>query len=191
MFGLNNIAICIVLSTFAISHAFFGSLRSISNHVSTLPATVEIQPSSMALESTRGSSFGSRLLPVYSDEELNDLFKELNITRFDLENDPEIMKWAPSKEFFEKFGFQNNTEKYKRKVTDVKIDFYKAYTKPLLPQYKTFIADMLAVSFIQVVDSRYKYDALHAFGLCTQYYTVMKGYPLQDEVSSIPLVFKL
>jgi hypothetical protein len=37
--------------------------------------------------------------------------------------------------------------------------------------------------FPQSIDSRYKYDALHAFGICTQYYTIMKGYPLQDEVS--------
>lgn len=129
--------------------------------------------------------FGSKLLPTYNEEELSEFFKEFNITNFDLDKDPELAKWAPSKEFFEKFGFQDNKEKYKRKVMDVKMDFYSSYTKPLLPQYKTFIADILAVTFIQIADSRYEYDEIHAFGICTQYYTVMKGYPLQDEIDTI------
>lgn len=134
-----------------------------------------------SLQSDR-KAFASKLLPVYDEDELADIFKEFNITNFDYRNDPELAKWQPSKEFFEKFGFQNNTERYKRKVADVKTDFYSTYTTPILPQYKTFIADLLAVTYIQIIDSRFEYDALHAFGLCTQYYTIMKGYPLQDEV---------
>lgn len=118
-----------------------------------------------------------------TEEELSDIFKEFNITNFDINKDPELLKYAPSKEFFERFGFQNNTEHYKRKTMHVKMDFYSNYTKPILPQYKTFIADLIAMTFVQTIDSRYKYDALHAFGLCTQYYTIMKGYALQDEVS--------
>ena len=97
----------------------------------------------------------------------------------------EINKWAPSKEFFEKYGFQNQTIQYARKTSDVKEEFYSVYTKPILPQYKTFIADLMAMTFIQTVDSRYEYDALHAFGICTQYYTVMKGYPMSDEIDII------
>lgn len=128
------------------------------------------------------NAFGSKLLPDFSEDELREMFKEFNITNFDLNSDPDIVKWAPSKEFFETFGFQNNTERYKRKTADVKTDFYAAYTKPILPQYKTFIADVMAMTFVQTIDSRYKYDALHAFGICTQYYTIMKGYALQDEV---------
>ena len=123
-------------------------------------------------------------MPDPSEEELSEMFKEFNITSsFDINKDPDLMKWYPSKEFFEKFGFQNMTEKYKRKTMDVKVDFYASYTKPILPQYKTFIADIMAMTFVQTIDSRYKYDALHAFGICTQYYTIMKGYALQDEVS--------
>lgn len=120
-----------------------------------------------------------------SEDELTDLFKEFNITNFNLDTDPELLKWQPSKEFFERFGFQNNTERYRRKTTDVKIDFYAAYRKPILPQYKTFIADIMAMTFVQSMDSRYEYDALHAFGICTQYYTIMKGYALQDEIDVI------
>ena len=129
------------------------------------------------------SQFGSKLLPSYSEKELSEFFKEFNITNFDLDSDVELTKWAPSKDFFETYGFQNNTERYKRKVSDVKTDFYGTYRRPILPQYKTFIADLLSVTYVQIVDARYKYDALHAFGICTQYYTIMKGYPLQDEVS--------
>ena len=128
--------------------------------------------------------FGSKLMPDPSEDELAEMFKEFNITTsFDINKDPDLMKWYPSKEFFEKFGFQNMTEKYKRKTMDVKVDFYSSYTKPILPQYKTFIADIMAMTFVQTIDSRYKYDALHAFGICTQYYTIMKGYALQDEVN--------
>jgi hypothetical protein len=127
--------------------------------------------------------FGSKLMPDPSEEELAEMFKEFNITTsFDINKDPDLMKWYPSKEFFEKFGFQNMTEKYKRKTMDVKVDFYASYNKPILPQYKTFIADIMAMTFVQTIDSRYKYDALHAFGICTQYYTIMKGYALADEV---------
>merc|ERR1712134_111366 len=57
--------------------------------------------------------------------------------------------------------------------------------KPILPQYKTFVADVMAMTFVQSMDSRYEYDALHAFGICTQYYTIMKGYALQDEIDII------
>lgn len=125
---------------------------------------------------------GSKLMPPFSEAEMSALLKDLNITNFDLSKDPELAKWAPSKQFFEKFGFQNNTERYKRKTMHVKMDFYSNYTKPILPQYKTFLSDLLTVSFLQTVDSRYSYDILHAFGICTQYYTIMKGYALQDEV---------
>ena len=127
--------------------------------------------------------FGSKLMPDPTEEELAEMFREFNITSaFDINNDPELTKWFPSKEFFETYGFANMTQKYKRKTMDVKTDFYAAYRKPILPQYKTFIADIMSMTFVQSVDSRYVYDSLHAFGICTQYYTIMKGYALQDEV---------
>jgi hypothetical protein len=140
---------------------------------------------SAASDRAEKNIFGSKLMPDFTEQELEDVFKEFNITNFDVNKDPELLKWAPSKEFFETFGFQNNTERYKRKVQNVKEEFYSAYTKPILPQYKTFIADIMAMTFVQTVDSRYKYDSLHAFGICTQYYTIMKGYALQDEIDTI------
>jgi hypothetical protein len=152
------------------------SQKQIPSSSSQLQAASDKEPKNL---------FGSKLMPDYTEEELGEMFKEFNITNFDVNTDPEIVKWQPSKQFFETFGFQNNTERYKRKTMHVKMDFYGNYTKPILPQYKTFIADIMSMTFVQSIDSRYKYDALHAFGICTQYYTIMKGYALQDEIDII------
>ena len=162
-------------------------LLSAASCTAFVPRILPLSRSSFLLEQPTGdkNSFGSKLLPDFSEDELTEMFKEFNITNFDLNKDPEITKWNPSKEFFETYGFQNNTERYKRKTSDVKVDFYASYRKPILPQYKTFIADVMAMTYIQTVDSRYKYDALHAFGICTQYYTIMKGYAMQDEIDTI------
>lgn len=123
-----------------------------------------------------------------TQDELREMFREFNMTSFDFDEDPDLLKWAPNNEFFEKFGFVNSTERYSRQVMHVKTEFYKEYTTPILPQYKTFVADMMTVGHVQTVDARFKYDPLFAFGLCTQYYTIMKGYALQDEVYT-PLAF--
>ena len=67
----------------------------------------------------------------------------------------------------------------------MKREFYDKYRHPILPQYKTFVADLMAMTFVQTIDSRFEYDPMYAFGLCTQYYTVMKGYPMSDEIDTI------
>jgi len=160
--------------------AFFGShSRLIAKSSARDPGVY----SSSALSAEKAkTAFGSKLLPDFTEEEIQEMFKEFNITNFDLSKDPELERWLPTKEFFEKYGFQNNTERYTRTTSDVKREFYANYRNPILPQYKTFIADLMTIAHIQTIDSRFKYDALYAFGLCTQYYTIMKGYALSDEV---------
>jgi hypothetical protein len=187
-------AVCFALQACTVSAFFPGSPKVATSWVSSSSnnrleqAVVGVSspsPSSSALsaERERGNMFGSKLMPDPTAEEMAEMFREFNITTaFDINDDPELTKWFPTKEFFEKYAFQNMTEKYKRKTMDVKMDFYAAYRKPILPQYKTFIADLMSMTFVQSIDARYKYDALHAFGICTQYYTIMKGYALQDEV---------
>ena len=172
-------------SLFGTAVAFFPSAPKIGSWGgNTVSRVDQQQASALYSDNPDRNLFGSKLMPDPSEEELAEMFREFNITTsFDINKDPDLMKWYPSKEFFEKFGFQNMTEKYKRKTMDVKMDFYSSYTKPILPQYKTFIADIMSMTFVQTIDSRYKYDALHAFGICTQYYTIMKGYALQDEAS--------
>jgi hypothetical protein len=168
--------------------AFFPSAPKIGGF-SGVSKVAQKESSALYSDNPDRNLFGSKLMPDPTDMEMEEMFKEFNITTsFDINKDPDLMKWYPSKEFFEKFGFQNMTEKYKRKTMDVKVDFYGAYRKPILPQYKTFIADIMAMTFVQTIDARYKYDALHAFGICTQYYTIMKGYALQDEVNEITLI---
>lgn len=178
-----QLLLCVYALSIAAVHAYapFKSSRFFKSYVSS-DNSVRME---QKLAASERNAFGSKLLPDFTEEELTEMFKEFNITNFDINRDVELEKWAPSKEFFERFGFQNNTERYKRKTMDVKIDFYNNYRNPILPQYKTFLADLLAMTFVQTIDSRYVYDALHAFGICTQYYTIMKGYALQDEVQYI------
>lgn len=177
-----SLALVFIVSNVYCFSPFAKSMQSYRSNQQQQSSNTKLE---MAGVSESRPTFGSKLMADITEDELSDIFKEFNITNFDLNKDPELAKWGPSKEFFEKFGFQNNTLKYKRKTMDVKIDFYKSYTKPILPQYKTFIADLMAMTFIQSIDSRYEYDALHAFGLCTQYYTIMKGYALQEEIDTI------
>jgi hypothetical protein len=137
--------------------------------------------------------FTSRLVPPVTDEEFDEMFKEFNVTALEYRNkDPELEKWRPSKDLFEKYGVKmlNQTLQNPRTLMDVKTKFYDKYTVPLLPQYKTFIADFMAINHYQTIDTRFVYDTLFAFGICTQYYTIMKGYALQEEVS-ITYNFKL
>jgi len=178
--------VCALIYSASVVSAFFGGKASNNARrwgVSTVRGSAG--QLSMVAGPEEVNPFGSKLMADVSEDELESLFKEFNITNFSVEKDQELAKWAPSKEFFEKFGFQNMTEKYKRKVMDVKMDFYASYNKPILPQYKTFVADIMSMTFTQTIDSRYKYDALHAFGICTQYYTIMKGYAMQDEIDLI------
>lgn len=124
----------------------------------------------------------SRLLPPVSKEEYLSILAEFNITSFDVDTDPDFAKFKTDKSFFEQYGTKNMTEQYSFTVQDVKSSFYSLYNTPLLPQYKTFLSDLMVVTHLQTTDARFKYDALFAFGICTQYYTIMKGYTLQDEV---------
>ena len=70
-----------------------------------------------------------------------------------------------------------------RKIMHVKMDFHTKYTNPIVPQYNSFLSNLMATVFTQASNPMYAYDALQAFGICTQYYSVMKGYAYQDQVS--------
>jgi len=59
-------------------------------------------------------------------------------------------------------------------------DFYKGYPKPpVLPMYRTFLVDLMTQTHLTVVDSRFKYDAIFAFGLKTAYTGLMSSYDKQ------------
>eukprot|EP00599_Poterioochromonas_sp_BG-1_P005040 CAMPEP_0173148656 /NCGR_PEP_ID=MMETSP1105-20130129/9853_1 /TAXON_ID=2985 /ORGANISM="Ochromonas sp., Strain BG-1" /LENGTH=311 /DNA_ID=CAMNT_0014063359 /DNA_START=352 /DNA_END=1287 /DNA_ORIENTATION=+ len=109
--------------------------------------------------------------------------KEFNITEDTLKSLNPSLVSVENKEFFEKMMLR--PKKVRRTLMEAKIDFYSEYRTPILPQYKTFITEFLTVLLLQVEDATYEYDALHAFGICTHYYTIMKGYPLEDEIDLI------
>lgn len=62
------------------------------------------------------------------------------------------------------------------------MDFYSTYTNPIESHYTAFLSNLMSTTFTQTTHELYAYDALQAFGLCTQYYTIMKEYALSDQV---------
>jgi hypothetical protein len=129
---------------------------------------------------------GSKLTQPYTEEEVNKIFQEFNITVKDFDSDPDFKKWAPTNDFFQRVAPNLDVNKaVKLAVQDVKSAFYSNYRVPILPQYKTFVSDLMVTGVGQMTDMRFVPDAIYAFGLCTQYYTIMKGYALQDEIDVI------
>lgn len=109
---------------------------------------------------------------------------DLNSTAYATQKDSGFC-WAESKKFLESLGFPSGPVLNKRNSMDVKMDFYTSYKRPILPDYTDFIADMLTVTYIQRDCTGFKYDSLYAFGVCTQYYSVMREYQQANEVDTI------
>lgn len=179
------VSIAILLASPA--SAYFPTRFRNSHSRSSQPSESNSQPQQQQDSSTRlhvrQPVPGSKLTPPFTEEEVSNIFKEFNITIADFDNDPEIQKWEPSKEFFDRVAPSLDAKDAKKyAVQDVKTAFYSNYRVPILPQYKTFISDLMVTGISQSSDVRFIPDALYAFGLCTQYYTIMKGYALQDEV---------
>lgn len=70
----------------------------------------------------------------------------------------------------------------KRERMHAKMDFHRRYAVPILPDYKAFLSDFIGAMFSLTSDPTFECDALTAFGICTQYYTLMKEYVLRDQV---------
>eukprot|EP01031_Cornospumella_fuschlensis_P028858 gene28858-34828_t len=138
------VLLCFVLFL-QVSFSFVPGRRLFSAQLSQI-AHSQSSNTQLNAANTDKRTFGSKLFPALTQEELSAALKEFNITTMDLADDPELLKWAPSKEFFERFGFQNATGP-RRTVSDVKTDFYATYRRPILPQYKTFVADLMHVLF--------------------------------------------
>lgn len=95
---------------------------------------------------------------------------------------PKLIK---SEQLLHKFA-SGHVDRHKRRPMHAKMDFYSSYTAPILPQYSAFLSDLISVVFSQTAHELYVYDPLHAFGLCTQYFTIMKEYVLPDQVHYCP-----
>jgi uncharacterized coiled-coil protein SlyX len=182
------VSIVILLASPAVAyvpHRFRNSRSRPSRPSESAPEQQQTRESSTRLHVVQPIP-GSKLTPPFTAEEVSNIFKEFNITIADFDNDPEILKWEPSKEFFDRVAPSLDAKEAKKyAVQDAKTAFYTNYRVPILPQYKTFISDLMVTGISQTSDVRFVPDAMYAFGLCTQYYTIMKGYALQDEIDVI------
>lgn len=86
-----------------------------------------------------------------------------------------------TEELQQKLALHSAARKIK-KAMHVKMDFYSSYTTPIEPHYSAFMSSFISGVFAQTTHERYVYDPLQAFGLCTQYYTIMKEYARSDQV---------
>lgn len=79
----------------------------------------------------------------------------------------------------------HNEARIRKKAMHVKMDFYCSYAARIEPHYSSFLSSFISGVFAQTTHEQYVYDPLQAFGLCTQYYTIMKEYSLSDQVTHI------
>lgn len=56
-------------------------------------------------------------------------------------------------------------------------EFYASYSQPpVLPMYRPYLVDLMSQTHLNIVDSRFKYDAIFALGLWDTYSGMMKNY---------------
>ena len=77
-------------------------------------------------------------------------------------------------------------------VSETMKQFMEAYTKPVVPAYRTIVNDLITTTHLGVVDSRFVYTPLFGFGVTTIFKEFFKSYPSagegfsgQDEVDQI------
>mmetsp|Transcript_11339 Transcript_11339/g.13941 ORF Transcript_11339/g.13941 Transcript_11339/m.13941 type:complete len:257 (-) Transcript_11339:1312-2082(-) len=63
--------------------------------------------------------------------------------------------------------------------------FESAYPKPVVTAWRSPVNDMLQVTHLSVVDSRFKYDAIFGFGYEWIFQLLMAKYPVKSEVEAI------
>jgi photosystem II biogenesis protein Psp29 len=70
-------------------------------------------------------------------------------------------------------------------VSETMRAFSSAYSKPVLPQYRTLVNDLLQSVHLTTVDARFKFDSLFCLGLWGAYNKLMKAYPGAGEADTI------
>ncbi|KAG5188183.1 thylakoid formation protein-domain-containing protein [Tribonema minus] len=63
--------------------------------------------------------------------------------------------------------------------------FCEQYKRPILPQYRTIVNDLIQSTHLTLVDARFKYDAVFALGLHGIYFRLLKSYPGEGEAQTI------
>jgi photosystem II biogenesis protein Psp29 len=90
---------------------------------------------------------------------------------------------APDTEFYKRFGALKGRDV--KTVSQAMIQFCNAYPKPIIPQYRTVVNDLIQSTHLSVVDARYHYDAVFALGLQGIFSKLMKSYPGPGEADAV------
>mmetsp|Transcript_18355 Transcript_18355/g.30611 ORF Transcript_18355/g.30611 Transcript_18355/m.30611 type:complete len:344 (-) Transcript_18355:218-1249(-) len=89
----------------------------------------------------------------------------------------------PDTEFFKKFG------KFKgqkvRTVAETLQQFYTTFTKPIFPQFRNIVSEILVSTHLAVVTPMFTYDPVFASGLKTMWEQFMGSYPLPEQLSEM------
>lgn len=86
---------------------------------------------------------------------------------------------APDTPLSRRFGSLKG--KNVKPVSESMRQFCEAYPKPILPQYRTLVNDLIQSTHLTTVDARFKYDAIFGHGLHSVFYKLMKAYPGEGE----------
>ncbi|CAA6672022.1 unnamed protein product [Spirodela intermedia] len=70
-------------------------------------------------------------------------------------------------------------------VSDTKMNFLKAYKRPIPSVYNTVLQELLVQQHLMRYKRTYQYDAVFALGFVTVYDQLMDGYPYSDDRDAI------
>ncbi len=76
---------------------------------------------------------------------------------------------------FRRFG--NLKGKNVKTVSESIEDFCQLYTKPILPQFRTTVNEILVINHLYKVNARFKYSPVYAYGLHSTFFKLLSLYP--------------
>jgi hypothetical protein len=72
-----------------------------------------------------------------------------------------------------------------RTVSESMIEFSKLYKRPVLPQYRILVNELIQSTHLTVVDARFQNDAMLSYGFSTFFWRLMTGYPAEGEADKV------
>nr|AFA52594.1 hypothetical protein [Vaucheria litorea] len=90
---------------------------------------------------------------------------------------------VPDTAMYKRFGHLKGKDV--KTVSETIKSFCIQYQKPILPQYRTMINDVLQSTHLNVVNGCFIYDAMFGYGFYSLFYKLMKAYPGTGEADLI------
>ncbi len=84
---------------------------------------------------------------------------------------------------FRRFG--NLKGKNVKTVSESIEDFCKLYTKPILPQFRTTVNEILVINHLYKVNARFQYSPVYAYGLNSTFFKLLSLYPGEGVLKQI------